>query len=442
MNVFMPEVVHLVKHDKDAVKKRALLTIHALLEVDPTIAPEVEKLFIDKLGYKEPSVMTAVLPALHSLIKRNPEPYRGLVHYFTNILKQAAEGKLGKVWVVHKAPAPFLQIILLRMLALLGKGNGQSSGDMQVILMDVWKRADSLMNQAGNAILFECMRTATTIAPSDALYSMTLDTAARFLASSDNNMKCAGIQVLGRLIEDGDPGKVQQHQLAIVDCLRSSDVTLKSRTLDILFKMTGPNNFEIVFTEVLNYVMDSSIDDESRQAACLHLLDIAEKYSPSLHWFVDHITELLKTAEGIAPPSAEDLLIRVLREGSGNMETDMMLRHRTANMYFKMLHSPKLPLSLLRVMAWTLGEYGLDAGIPFESICSSLCDVVETQGNSPELLVVVIISLAKICASSGRSLPQEAMDSLSMLRRSRFLEVQQAAFETYNMLRYVLIMIL
>lgn len=38
---------------------------------------------------------------------------------------------------------------------------------------------------------------------------------------------------------------VQDHQLAVVDCLRSPDVTLKRKTLQLLYKMAGPSNIEV-----------------------------------------------------------------------------------------------------------------------------------------------------------------------------------------------------
>lgn len=37
----------------------------------------------------------------------------------------------------------------------------------------------------------------------------------------------------------------QDHQLAVVDCLRSPDVTLKRKTLQLLYKMAGPSNIEV-----------------------------------------------------------------------------------------------------------------------------------------------------------------------------------------------------
>jgi len=437
VSVFLPEVIALVRHDKDQVKRKALLTMHCLLQVDPTASADVEHIFIEKLGYKEPSVMLSVLPGLYGLIEENPEPYRGLVHYFTNILKQAAEGKLGRTWTIHRSPAPFLQIFLLRLLALLGSGSESSSGDMQVIIIDVWRRAESLANQSGNAILFECMKTATTIVPSETLYSMTLDTAARFLSSTDNNLKCAGIETLSRLIDDGDAGKVQQHQLAIVDCLKSSDLTLKSRTLDLLFKMTGPNNIDIIFQEMLAYVVDNSVDSESRRSACIRLLEVAEKFSPSLNWFVDCVTTLLQSAGGLAPSAAEDSLISVLRNGSEGQdpEGDIMLQHRTCNRYYAMLSDSKLPDSLVRVISWTIGEFGLDSGLTFDSICAALGNILESYNKCAEVQIVAIMSLEKLNSRSGRDLPVETKEILNDLRSSPHLEVQQTAVEAGSLAR-------
>ena len=54
--------------------------------------------------------MVASLCGLADLIRADPAPYRNLAHYFTNILKQAAEGKLGRSYEYHRAPAPFVQV--------------------------------------------------------------------------------------------------------------------------------------------------------------------------------------------------------------------------------------------------------------------------------------------------------------------------------------------
>jgi AP-4 complex subunit epsilon-1 len=93
--------------------------------------------------------MVASLCGLRELIRRDPAPYRNLVHYFTNILKQAAEGKLGRAYEYHRAPAPFVQLELLRLLAMLGAGDRAASENMYAVVAEVKRRAEPLGNNIG-----------------------------------------------------------------------------------------------------------------------------------------------------------------------------------------------------------------------------------------------------------------------------------------------------
>ena len=52
VGVFLPQVVALLRHAKDAVKQKALLALQRCLQVDPSLAPEVERHLIEKIGYK------------------------------------------------------------------------------------------------------------------------------------------------------------------------------------------------------------------------------------------------------------------------------------------------------------------------------------------------------------------------------------------------------
>lgn len=46
------QVTALLRHDKDVVKKKALLCMQRFLQVDPGVGPDVERHLVDKLGYK------------------------------------------------------------------------------------------------------------------------------------------------------------------------------------------------------------------------------------------------------------------------------------------------------------------------------------------------------------------------------------------------------
>lgn len=425
VSVFLPQVLSALRHDKDHVKKKALLALHRLLQLDPNIAQDVERPLIDKLGYKEPSVMVAALCGLHELARANPAPYRNLVHYFTNILKQAAEGKLGRGWDYHRAPAPFVQLELLRLLALLGAGDQEVSSNMYSIIVDVWRRADTLASTVGNSLMLECVRTATAIYPSDTLLSMAMQSAQRFLQAKDSNLRYAGIDILTRLVA-GDSGRVEQYQLAIVECLRSPDVTLKRKTLDLLFKMAGPGNMEVVADEVLSYLREGGDDEGPRQQAAAQLVTAAEQFAPSRQWFCTTMIFLLENGSDVAPRSALDSLLRVVGEGGPE---GVALRRSVAHRCLVLLDRPKLPAVLLRVACWVLGEYGLLFDQPFEIVIDKLVGVLETQAPDTGVQVAVAGALGKLSVRAGKPLSADAKAVLDTFSRSECLAVQQVAVE-------------
>lgn len=62
----------------------------------------------------------------------------------------------------------WLQIKLLRLLALLGAGDKAASDNMYAIIGETLRRANT-GHTIGNAIIYECVRTITTIYPNPVL---------------------------------------------------------------------------------------------------------------------------------------------------------------------------------------------------------------------------------------------------------------------------------
>lgn len=428
VSAFLPQVISLLRHDRDLVKKKALLALHRLLQLDRECSSDIQKHLVEKLGHKEPSVMVAALCGLHDLASRDPIPYRNLVHYFTNILKQASEGKLGKAWDYHRAPAPFVQVKLLRLLSILGAGDVASSRDMSAVLIEVWRRAEALPSASGNALVYECMRTATTIHPSEDLLSMAIEGVSRFLKAKENNLKYAGIDILSRLV-GGDPGRVQQYQVPIIECLHSSDVTLKRKTLDLLFKMTGPANFEVVAQEALQYVKDPTDDDAPRCSAANQLLEIAETFAPSMEWYADTVLSLLEASGEVISPVVTEKFLQALSEEIGRNSGQKDLQQHLAIRCCSILDQPKLPAHLLVVACWILGEYGTHSGKSLEALAEKLTMIAETHISSPLIVLTVVMACGKLSSCSGISLPLETLNLIENLSKSPSLEIAQISME-------------
>lgn len=435
VDVFLPQVTALLKHDRDLVKKKSLLVLQRFTQLDRGIAQDVEKLLVEKIGYKEPSVMVASLCGLHDLIRQDPSLYRNLAHYFTNILKQAAEGKLGRAYEYHRAPAPFVQMELLRLLAMLGAGDKHTSENIYATVAEVKRRAEPLGNNIGNAVVYECLKTVATIHPSPILIQQSLDTIARFLAARENNLKYAGIDILSRLVRL-DSKYAQDHQYAVVDCLRSPDVTLKKKTLELLYKMAGPTNIEVIAQEVIGYIKESG-DELARREAVTALSDLAERFAPDHQWFVDTINELFEVAGDLIPSKVADNLMRLIAEGTGEDgdEGDTELRSSAAMSYLDLLDRPKLPAVLLKVICWVLGEYGTLSGQSAENIMDKLAAIPDTQSATDEVKGMLLLALGKLSTQSGCKLTADAQALLDAATASSNVELQQRALEVQALLR-------
>jgi AP-4 complex subunit epsilon-1 len=91
-----------------------------------------------------------------------------------SILKQVTDHRLPREFDYHRMPAPWIQMKLLRILSLLGRADQAASEQMYEVLLDVMRKADAAIN-VGYAIIYEAVRTVTTIYPNTTL----LDAAVR-----------------------------------------------------------------------------------------------------------------------------------------------------------------------------------------------------------------------------------------------------------------------
>lgn len=70
------------------------------------------------------------------------------------------------------------------------------------------------------------------------------ETVTTLLRSNSHNLRYVGIDALARIVRI-NPKFANEHQVAVIDCLEDPDETLKKKTLELLYKMTKPNNVEV-----------------------------------------------------------------------------------------------------------------------------------------------------------------------------------------------------
>jgi AP-4 complex subunit epsilon-1 len=177
-------------------------------------------------------------------------------------------------------PAPWIQVKLLEILALIGQDDKESSEKMYETLNIVIKKADDMGTNMGYALVYQCLKAITTIYPHQPLIDLVSSTIARFLQSETHNLKYIGITGLASIVKI-DPKYTLSYQGLVVDCLEDTDDTLKIKTLDLLYKMTNKQNVEPIVDRLLAYLKEAPIEAGSRKDLVQKISNLSENFAPN-----------------------------------------------------------------------------------------------------------------------------------------------------------------
>ncbi|PIA35948.1 hypothetical protein AQUCO_03400085v1 [Aquilegia coerulea] len=430
----LPQVVELLGHQKEAVRKKAIMALHRFHQRSPSSVTHLISHFRKRLCDNDPGVMGATLCPLSDLISTDVNAYKDLLISFVSILKQVAERRLPKSYDYHQMPAPFIQIRLLKILALLGSGDKHASENMYTVLGDIFRKGDSSSN-IGNAILYECICCVSSIYPSSKLLDAAAEVTSKFLKSESHNLKYMGIDALGRLIKI-NPDIAEGHQLAVIDCLEDPDDTLKRKTFELLYKMTKSSNVEVIVDRMIDYMI-SITDNHYKAEIASRCVELAEQFAPSNHWFIQTMNRVFEHAGDLVNIKVAHNLMRLIAEGFGEDDNgeDSQLRSSAVESYLRIIGEPKLPSAFLQVICWVLGEYGTaDEKYSASYITGKLCDVAEAHSTDDIVKGYAVTAIMKICAfeiAAGRrvELLSECQSLIDELSASHSTDLQQRAYE-------------
>ncbi|RWR74631.1 AP-4 complex subunit epsilon [Cinnamomum micranthum f. kanehirae] len=430
----LPQVVELLAHPKEAVRKKAIMALHRFYQRSAHSVSHLISNFRKRLCDNDPGVMGATLCPLFDLVTGDVSSYKDLVVSFVSILKQVAERRLPKSYDYHQMPAPFIQIRLLKILALLGSGDKKASESMYTVLGDVFRKVESSSN-IGNAVLYECICCVSSIYPNQKLIDAAAEVTSRFLKSDSHNLKYMGIDALGRLIKI-NPDIAEEHQLAVIDCLEDPDDTLKRKTFELLQKMTKSSNVEVIVDRMIDYMISIS-DNHYKTEIASRCVELAEQFAPSNQWFIQTMNKVFEHAGDLVNAKVAHNLMRLIAEGFGEEDegADNQLRSSAVESYLRIMGEPKLPSLFLQVICWVLGEYGTaDGKFSASYITGKLCDVAEAHSNDDTVKAYAVTAIMKICAfeiSAGRKveLLPECQSLIDELSASHSTDLQQRAYE-------------
>lgn len=118
----------------------------------------------------------------------NIEYFRSYVSTLVRHLKALVTAGYSPEHDVSGITDPFLQVKILRLMRILGKGSVESSETMNDILAQVATNTESAKN-VGNAVLYEAVLTILDVEADESLRVMAINILGKFLGKKDNNIR-------------------------------------------------------------------------------------------------------------------------------------------------------------------------------------------------------------------------------------------------------------
>ncbi|TRY97158.1 hypothetical protein DNTS_009642 [Danionella cerebrum] len=323
------EVEKLLKTSNSYLRKKAALcAVHVIRKV-----PELMEMFLpatkNLLGEKNHGVLHTSVVLLTEMCERSPDMlshFRKLVPQLVRILKNLIMSGYSPEHDVSGISDPFLQVRILRLLRILGKGDDDSSEAMNDILAQVATNTETSKN-VGNAILYETVLTIMDIKSESGLRVLAINILGRFLLNNDKNIRYVALTSLLKTVQT-DHNAVQRHRSTIVDCLKDLDVSIKRRAMELSFALVNGNNIRGMMKELL-YFLDSC-DPEFKADCASGIFLAAENYVRD-----DSVPNLIQL-----------------------ITNSLEMHAYTVQRLYKALLDDISQQPLVQVASWCIGEYG------------------------------------------------------------------------------------
>jgi len=443
-----PEVETLISTANPYIRRKAALCAMRICRK----VPDLHEHFLEKakllLSDRNHGVLLCGLTLVTSLCEADEaeggeegvvDLFRPLVPQLVRTLKSLTSSGYTPEHDVSGITDPFLQVKILRLFRVLGRGDGATSEQINDILAQVATNTESSKN-VGNAILYEAVLTILDIEADSGLRVLGVNILGKFLANKDNNIRYVALNTLIKVVAI-EPNAVQRHRNTILECLRDPDISIRRRALDLSFTLIREDNVRVLIRELLAFL--EVADTEFKPVMTTQIGIAADRYAPNKRWHIDTMLRVVKLAGNYVKEQILSSFIRLIAT-SPDQQTYAVQKLYAA------LKADITQEALTLSGVWVIGEYGdalLRGGSYEEEELvkdvkeSDIVDLYTTILNSTYANQVVteyiVTSAMKL---TTRLSDQSQIERIRQLMRSRTsdlsIEIQQRAVEYSNLFGY------
>ncbi|OCH96223.1 Adaptor protein complex AP-1 gamma subunit [Obba rivulosa] len=429
------EIEKLLGSSNTYIRKKAALCALRVVRKVPDLADHFIAKAKNLLADRNHGVLLTAITLVTEMCQIDPaclEEFRNAVPLLVRHLKSLVTTGYSPEHDVSGITDPFLQVKILRLLRLLGKGDEKASETMNDILAQVATNTDSTKN-VGNSILYETVMTVLEIEADSGLRVMAINILGKFLSNRDNNIRYVALNTLNRVVSI-DTNAVQRHRNIILDCLRDGDISIRRRALELSYALIDEKTVRLLIRELLAFL--EVADDEFKLGMTTQICLAAERYAPTKRWHIDTVLRVLKLAGNFV---REEILSAFVRLVAHTPE----LQAYTASKLYTSLCSDISQESLTLAATWVLGEYSdilLENGLVSEDqpkpvtdkeLVDLLLSILDSPYANHLTRQFVFAAVTKVASRPMTSAAQQEriQNLLLSYTTSPELEIQQRAVE-------------
>lgn len=365
--------------------------------------------------------------------------FRPLTGGLVRTLKGLASSGYAPEHDVNGITDPFLQVKILRLLRVLGRGDARTSEQINDILAQVATNTESAKN-VGNSILYESVLTILDIEADSGLRVLGVNILGKFLTNKDNNIRYVALNTLIKVVAV-EPNAVQRHRNTILECLRDPDISIRRRALDLSFTLINEGNVRVLIRELLAFL--EVADNEFKPIMTSQIGVAADRFAPTKRWHVDTMLRVLKLAGNYVKEQILSSFVRLIA-------TTPDLQTYSVQKLYAALKDDITQEGLTLAGTWVIGEYGdlllrggqyeeeeLVQEIKESDIVELFTTILNSAYASQIVTEYIITSAMKLTA---RLKDPSQVDRIRRLLSNRTsdlsIEIQQRAVEYGNLFAY------
>jgi AP-2 complex subunit alpha len=205
-------------------------------------------------------------------------------------------------------------------------------------------------SNAVNAVLFEAMDYAIHLDPNSPSVKDICKGLSVYLESADTNLRYLALETLTHMAASGSSLQlIVPYQKKVIHNLKDRDISIRQRSLDLLYSMCNEDNSREIIAELLEYVKEADYDFQ--EEIVLKIAILAEKHVSEYTWYVDVILKLLTTGGNA---TSDALWYRVIQIVTNHQD----LREYAAYTILQAVKQPDCHEVTVKIAGHLLGEFG------------------------------------------------------------------------------------